>query len=565
LSNSSQADRKLSEQEQSFESRKKNISFMKSRYFEYSVLRMGRLQNKAPPFAQQTVGNFLKMFQGKIVQVGSGKSFKNYKPNYVTSDKADEENQNPEEGRGSITANGLAGFLQNERAEIQLALPLSSEETEVQWIGESFWETYELNSGWLFKFFRLFLFFTVSVIIYEKLEHWSFLNCVYFIVQTITTVGYGNITPKTRKARVFTMFFMFIGILLAFSIINDIARFLVSYFRSKYKKSRKLDKFQVFVRKFLNLLMWISILTTIIVFGALVFYVNEDWTMIDSLYFAVVTISSLGYGDLALQKDSSIWFNCFYMFIFVAVTALCLEKISSFKRHLEKAELWQILEEIELSQPLIDAINKKTGKVNKEQYILHMLQLEGKLDYEDDILRWNNKFVEFDEDHDGFLTSNDVEQRRVNLRQESFRSVPEGEEAKTTWNLFFGRKNNVFYRFYKEVRDVFLETIGWKVVLATEVMRGSVIENPLREESKDEFKGQTAVKKNSVSSGGGSEAASHGPSEVVLSPMIRAKLLRRASLASLNAKKEVEMKSMHENEEKKKPEVGNKDSDLPLP
>ncbi|KAK0339474.1 hypothetical protein LTR94_034368, partial [Friedmanniomyces endolithicus] len=106
------------------------------------------------------------------------------------------------------------------------------------------------------------------------------------------------------------------------------------------------------------------------------------------MYFSVITATSVGYGDLLLSKSSSIWFNIFYILVSVALTALALEKISGFKRHLDQQELWQVLDDIHLSKALIDAVNSKDGKVTSAEYVLHMLQLEGKLNYSDDIIRW---------------------------------------------------------------------------------------------------------------------------------------------------------------------------------
>jgi hypothetical protein len=56
-----------------------------------------------------------------------------------------------------------------------------------------------------------------GVIIYHWLEGWSYLDALYFCVVSLATVGYGDLTPTTPLARLFTIIYLIngIGILLA--------------------------------------------------------------------------------------------------------------------------------------------------------------------------------------------------------------------------------------------------------------------------------------------------------------------------------------------------------------
>lgn len=492
------------------------------------------------------------MFHSKINQIGRGKGVLNIAPKLQVKDSGDVEegaegrksrdraNTRLSETRPSMMDmrasqynNRLRGYLENDRVQIDLSIP-KNVQVEQPWFGQDLTETYHLNADWIFKFFRLFSYFLIGVLAYEHFEHWSFTDTTYFIVQTMTTVGYGNLYPTTKKSKFFTMFFIFFGLLLAFSIINDVARFVISSLRSGYKKPKRLNKFQVFVRHFLNLLMWITILIAIVVFGGVVIHLNEGWDMIDSLYFATITVSSVGYGDKNLQKQSSIWFNIFYICIFVAATAICMEKISSFKRHLEKAELWQVLEEIELSSALIETINPTEMKLTKAEYTLHMLQLEGKLDEDSDLKRWYDKFDSWDTNHDGVLSLADLDKRVKGLdRQKALSRLSTSNKSKTTYELFFG-SDNVFYQFYAEARDVFLETLrikkGGEDDHDNEKQNGSVSQS-------------TTSTISSHEAGNGSESSVANPMNNTttaaggsgLSGIEKARFLRRASQMALKA------------------------------
>ncbi len=57
--------------------------------------------------------------------------------------------------------------------------------------------------------FWLILFGTIS---YHSLEDWSWIQSFYFTVVTLTTVGYGDLTPTTDDTRLFTAVFILIGV-----------------------------------------------------------------------------------------------------------------------------------------------------------------------------------------------------------------------------------------------------------------------------------------------------------------------------------------------------------------
>jgi voltage-gated potassium channel len=47
---------------------------------------------------------------------------------------------------------------------------------------------------------------------FHLLEPWSWLDSLYATIQTLTTVGYGDVTPQTAAGRIFASIFMFVGV-----------------------------------------------------------------------------------------------------------------------------------------------------------------------------------------------------------------------------------------------------------------------------------------------------------------------------------------------------------------
>ncbi len=58
--------------------------------------------------------------------------------------------------------------------------------------------------------------------VYHAVEGWSILDSFYFVVVTITTIGYGDFSPMTSAGKIFTMFYAFFGVATALYIFSTI-------------------------------------------------------------------------------------------------------------------------------------------------------------------------------------------------------------------------------------------------------------------------------------------------------------------------------------------------------
>lgn len=52
----------------------------------------------------------------------------------------------------------------------------------------------------------------IGTVFYHLVEHFSWLDSYYFSVVTLATVGYGDFVPKTPVGKLFTTFYIFIGV-----------------------------------------------------------------------------------------------------------------------------------------------------------------------------------------------------------------------------------------------------------------------------------------------------------------------------------------------------------------
>lgn len=58
--------------------------------------------------------------------------------------------------------------------------------------------------------------------------------------------------------------------------------------------------------------------------GTVVFRVLEEWSWVDSLYFSVIAVTTVGFGDLAPTTDATKLFTVFYVVAGVSIVATYL-------------------------------------------------------------------------------------------------------------------------------------------------------------------------------------------------------------------------------------------------
>ena len=73
---------------------------------------------------------------------------------------------------------------------------------------------------------------------FHYLEGWTWIDSVYFSVITLTTVGYGDFSPQTDEGKIFTIFYILIGIGIILGFINTV----YNHYNSMRMKNNKKDK-----------------------------------------------------------------------------------------------------------------------------------------------------------------------------------------------------------------------------------------------------------------------------------------------------------------------------------
>lgn len=83
----------------------------------------------------------------------------------------------------------------------------------------------------------------LGTLIFHLVEGWSILDSLYVTVQTLTTVGFGDITPRTALGRVFATVFMIVGVgIVLYALTSTVQSIVQSEMFARYGHSRKMSK-----------------------------------------------------------------------------------------------------------------------------------------------------------------------------------------------------------------------------------------------------------------------------------------------------------------------------------
>ncbi len=64
----------------------------------------------------------------------------------------------------------------------------------------------------------------IGSILYSWLEGWSYLDSMYFVVITLCTIGYGDLTPTKPITKILTIFFALNGVAILLMLFDQVRR-----------------------------------------------------------------------------------------------------------------------------------------------------------------------------------------------------------------------------------------------------------------------------------------------------------------------------------------------------
>ena len=62
----------------------------------------------------------------------------------------------------------------------------------------------------------------LGTLVYHWLEGWGYLDALYFCVISLATIGYGDLTPTTPEAKMFTIIYVINGIAILLALFDRV-------------------------------------------------------------------------------------------------------------------------------------------------------------------------------------------------------------------------------------------------------------------------------------------------------------------------------------------------------
>uniref|UniRef100_A0A0R3RHG4 Ion channel n=1 Tax=Elaeophora elaphi TaxID=1147741 RepID=A0A0R3RHG4_9BILA len=161
------------------------------------------------------------------------------------------------------------------------------------------------------------------------IETFVFRNALLYSFCVYTTIGYGNLFPRTIQGRMLTFIYAIIGIPLNMAFISDLAELIsrimqraLCYFRQRILNKTSEDPC-IEYKKFLLIILIASFLAPAIAFIVMEEESSRNWNYMDSLYYTFQTASLIGLGDLTPQPSYIQFFVLMPLFL-IAETLFAL-------------------------------------------------------------------------------------------------------------------------------------------------------------------------------------------------------------------------------------------------
>ncbi|CAM4694597.1 unnamed protein product [Leuciscus chuanchicus] len=130
---------------------------------------------------------------------------------------------------------------------------------------------------------------------------WDLSNSFFFAGTVITTIGFGNISPHTEGGRIFCIIYALLGIPLFGFLLAGVGDQLGTIFgKAIAKVEGMIDKWNVSQTKIRVISTFLFILFGCLLFvtlPAVIFKHIEGWSALESIYFVVITLTTIGFGD----------------------------------------------------------------------------------------------------------------------------------------------------------------------------------------------------------------------------------------------------------------------------
>jgi len=232
------------------------------------------------------------------------------------------------------------------------------------------------------------VFLGIGWIGFTLMDEMRALDGLYMTFVTITTVGYGDLSPDGDGTKIFFIFWIFFGLSIVATGLALIVEFSTKLELEETEEvglyRRTMNAIDAVIGKtWRKLAMEFTVLVLFIAVGTAWVCTVEQFSFIDGLYWSVQTLTTVGYGDLDLDHDSTKVFVIVYAVFGTALTVTSLAGMACLWVEHDQAEKVQQMIDHGLTLKMINVIDiQKSGFIDKFEFLRYMLIKLDKVDGE---------------------------------------------------------------------------------------------------------------------------------------------------------------------------------------
>nr|ACF35048.1 outward rectifying K+ channel [Hevea brasiliensis] len=243
------------------------------------------------------------------------------------------------------------------------------------------------------------------------------IDAVYFVVVTMTTVGYGDLVPNTAFVKMLASVFVFLGMAIVGLILSKAADYLVEkqeiLLIRALKKYHKKGPSQIMKeiesnRVRYKFLLTLAIMLLLMVVGTIFISSVEGLDLMNAIYFVCSTVTTLGYGDKSFSTRGGRAFAIFWILIStVGLGQFFFNVAEMFTESRQRALVNWVLTRKMTNLDLEAADIDNDGVVGAAEFVIYKLKEMGKIT-EEDISLVMEEFEDLDVDQSGTLSASDL-------------------------------------------------------------------------------------------------------------------------------------------------------------
>lgn len=248
----------------------------------------------------------------------------------------------------------------------------------------------------------------VGSLIFTWGENWSTWSSVYFCIITLSTVGYGDMTPSTDWTKIVALLYVYIGLFFFTTVIGTIIGRRTT--QREVQEGLESDEEEEdgptwpevpieggppqhpaspkgyslyrkdLMRRHTSIAKAVLAIFILISIATIFFSCNEDFSAVDSLYFTMITMSTVGYGDINMKHASTMIFDVFFVIIGVSLLIYFLLTLGALFAKKMRRRMFKIFARKGVTMDVIKAVaDPETGKAQRPDFLAYLLVHSGKV------------------------------------------------------------------------------------------------------------------------------------------------------------------------------------------